>query len=422
MEPNQERSLIPRPSHELSASRNRILAGMVEETLVLGREEAVAQTARFRIGDYVWCEPDYRQLLLWAEALKMEPVTVIEKLLAGKGSDAGRIGSRWHQMLSSEEITTKFQGGRMLSLSWNASELPLWDFRCVEGLAIKKLRLYWPSAVLRNNGKPREIILRLPSLQLLECDGGIVSTTPFFKADGSFVSGRPFFDSSGSIRTALPLSGVPNLTEFTCHYIPSELDLSHVPKLTTFSCWGNEATALDLSHVPNLTVLKCGENKLTELDLSHVPNLTMLSCSLNPITKLDLCHVPNLTELDCSQNRREELDLSHVPKLRELFCGMNPLRKLDLSCVPELAKLSCVNNRLAELDLSHVPNLTELDCDGNYLMELNLSHVPLLTTLWCVTNPMTELDVRPLAFLAALSDDGLRKRLFQRPDQHFFKR
>ena len=41
MEPNQERSLIPQPSHELTATqtvRSRILAGMVEDSLALAKE------------------------------------------------------------------------------------------------------------------------------------------------------------------------------------------------------------------------------------------------------------------------------------------------------------------------------------------------------------------------------------------------
>jgi len=107
MEPNQERSLISRSSHELAAlqsGQHRILDEMVEETLALGRKEAVAQTPQFRIGDYHWCEPDYRQILVWAEALKMKPLTVIEKLIAGEESDEVRI--RWgrDRVLSSEEI------------------------------------------------------------------------------------------------------------------------------------------------------------------------------------------------------------------------------------------------------------------------------------------------------------------------------
>ena len=158
MESNQDRSLIPIPSHELtvpSIGGNRILGEMVGETLALGRAEAIAQTTRFKIGEYSWREPDYRQILLWAEALKMEPLTVIEKLVAGE---------------ESEEVATRFHDGCMLSLSWNLDELPLSEFRGVEGLTVEKLRTYM---------RRKELILisdihitvRLPSLSLFVLDG-----------------------------------------------------------------------------------------------------------------------------------------------------------------------------------------------------------------------------------------------------------
>ena len=47
MEPNQERSLIPQPSHELTAPQatvNRILIQMVDEALVLAQHAAAAPT------------------------------------------------------------------------------------------------------------------------------------------------------------------------------------------------------------------------------------------------------------------------------------------------------------------------------------------------------------------------------------------
>jgi Leucine-rich repeat (LRR) protein len=74
------------------------------------------------------------------------------------------------------------------------------------------------------------------------------------------------------------------------------------------------------------------------------------------------------------------------------------------------------------LDLSHVPNLTTLYCSDNQLSELDLSPVPLLTELNCFDNPMTELDIRPLLSLKNLTYDYVRRRrrLIQRPDQHFF--
>ena len=49
-------------------------------------EDSVSVTPEFRIGDHIWCESDYRQIMLWADALKMEPSRMIEVLLAGEES------------------------------------------------------------------------------------------------------------------------------------------------------------------------------------------------------------------------------------------------------------------------------------------------------------------------------------------------
>lgn len=52
MEPNQDRSLVPRPSHELTTSQtvpSRILGEMVENTLALAKEVAVAGCQRSEV-------------------------------------------------------------------------------------------------------------------------------------------------------------------------------------------------------------------------------------------------------------------------------------------------------------------------------------------------------------------------------------
>ena len=256
---NNDRSLIPLPDGSLAnmvAGTKRILSAMVEETLALGRDEAVGQTAKFRIGDYNWCEPDYRQILLWAEALKMEPLTLIKKLVAGE---------------ESKDVATKFQDGRMLSLSWNWEALPLSDFQCVEGITIEKLRIY--------RADMRSIALCMPSLCLFEC--------------------------------------------YSCQI--RSLTLSHIPNLSSLICGGNQFTELDLSYVPNLTRFECSFNCLIELDLSHVPKLTRLNCAGSKFSELDLSHLPSLINLDCSHNNLAELDLSRVPNLTNLDCHGNQL-------------------------------------------------------------------------------------------------
>lgn len=242
-EATRDFSLIPRPSHELTApliGRNRILGEMVEETLALGREEAVTQTARFRIGEYAWCEPDYRQILLWAEALRIEPIAVIEKLVAA------------------DVWSSKIADGRMLSLRWDLVELPLSDFRFVGGIAMESLHLVDSNS---------------PTSQAIATVLGLVRHTP-----------------------ASPIVGLREITFFRpsfrnldceeCDIL--DLTICEAHNLTRLQCMKNKMEKLALFEVPSLSSLFCGCNRLAELDLSHVPNLTRLSCYKNRIAELDI--------------------------------------------------------------------------------------------------------------------------------------
>lgn len=249
-------SLIPRPSHQLTApliDRNRILDEMVEETLALGRDEAVARTARFRIGNYAWCEPDYRQILLWAEALKIEPITVTEKLIAGKS-------------------LSKIADGRILSLWWDLVELPLSDFRFIKGITIEFL-------ILRYFNSPEEQLV-----------GSILDPVRY-----------PMRHSPVS-----PNEGLREITLFrpsfrilSCVYCGIQvLTVSGSHELTKLQCAFNKMKKLALFDVPSLSSLSCHNNQLAELDLSHVPNLTWLSCRKNRITELDIRPLLSLQKLD----------------------------------------------------------------------------------------------------------------------------
>src|SRR5438105_4040736 len=124
MEPNQDRSLIPRPSHELitpSTAGNRILAGMVEETLALGREEAATQTAKFRIGEFDLCEPDYRQILIWAKVFNLLPEEVIRSLL-----------DPWKEKWVPEWSEPRLADGRLLNVNWGFNVVPTRYFEWVD--------------------------------------------------------------------------------------------------------------------------------------------------------------------------------------------------------------------------------------------------------------------------------------------------
>ncbi len=320
METNQDHSLIPQEGRELTttAGRNRILGEMVEQTLALGREEVVAQTPKFKIGDYIWCEPDYRQILLWADALKIEPAKLIEKLITGE--------KNW--LLGG----TVFHDGRIQSLSWNLAELPLSNFISVEGLTIRSLYLYGSELLEAEDGATRKIFLRLPRLQSLCCKQCKIE----------------------------------------------ELTLSSALYLTLFWCDGNRFKKLILFEAPNLTELYCSDNQLTALKLSCIPKLRRFKCSKNQLTALELSHVPELRNLECSENEITELDISHVPSLKRLGCGMNQITKLELFNVPKLLMLWCSRNQIKSLDLTNVPQLVELSCEQNQLTELDIRPLPFL--------------------------------------------
>jgi Leucine-rich repeat (LRR) protein len=322
--------------------------------------------ARFRIGNYEFCEPDYGQILIWAKALKIDPEALVQKLENYQYPYPSKYPSKRKTIFTVEQ-------GAIVSLAWDVDALLLEKFDWVQGLSVQEIAVFGVAA------NHPDISISLPCL-------------------------RRLFIGSINLKK-LDLSNVPSLTILECSYNQlTELDLSHVPNLTELSCRHNRLAELDLSHVPNLSRLWCSgrfrddpwcaSNQLTELDLSNVPGLTVLSCHGNQLTELDLSNVPNLTDLSCSENQLTELDLSNMSKLTILGCQGNQLTELDLSNVPGLTNLLCHGNQLTELDLSNLPNLTSLNCANNRLSELDLSNVPGLTDLSCHGNQLTELDVR----------------------------
>jgi hypothetical protein len=293
--------------------------------------------ARFRIGDSEWREPDYRQILLWAKALVLEPVEVIQELLT--------INERWRNEAEAEgEIAEEapiFEDGAIVKVYWDFELLPLENFEWVEGLTIRELVFsFCPQ-------RASTLALNLPYLEHLVC----------------------------------------NSVDLT------ELDLSEVPRLTSLHCDGNKLTTLDLSKVPLLTTLNCTYNPIDELDLSSVPMLAELHCQSCRLTKLDLSQIPILKVLDCTNNKLTELNLSGATQMSDLGCGGNQLTKLDLSGAPKLNSLNCWDNRITELDLSHVPMVETLNCIGNKLEVLDITAQQNLKVLYYFH--VQALDARP---------------------------
>ena len=290
MPDNEDRSLISLHDGSLAntaVGAQRIMSAMVGEMLALTRQEqAGIQSAKRKIGDYEFCDPDYRQILLWAEAMSLEPLTVIERLL-----DDGTLFGLGEPGHSTDWTLTRFSNGRIETLYWDRRQLPLRKFEWVEGLEITSFAF---SNEYQPPWKITALSLPLPKLRFLLC----------------------------------------------AHLGITELDLSLVPSLTTLDCRCTQITKLDLSRVPNLTLLCCATTKIDELDLSCVPNLTSLDCDFTQIAELDLSRVPNLMFLFCWDTQITKLDLSRVPNLTTLNCQGTQISELDIRSCENLSWLN----------------------------------------------------------------------------------
>src|ERR1035437_9124839 len=108
MAKSEKLSLILRPPGAIDMAESgarRVESVIVVDMLALAKErQSTPIDARFRIGQYEWCEPDYRQILIWAHALKLDPEEVIHRLLNGpRGSKES-----WRE--------TRFETGRLLKI------------------------------------------------------------------------------------------------------------------------------------------------------------------------------------------------------------------------------------------------------------------------------------------------------------------
>lgn len=284
----------------------RIVAEMVSGALALSRTAENASEAlvpRFRIDEHEFCEPDYRQILIWTKALGIEPQTMIERLLTAPESRIGKVRRRFARRLGlaepentrDEEARTQFVGGRIVQLGWNIELLPLESFEWVDDLAIESIVFSVPE-----DHEPIERVMPLPLCKLRRLD-----------------------------------------------------------------CQEMGITKLDLSTVPLLAKLKCDHNNLTSLDLAAVPRLTELTCADNNLTSLDLANVPELRTLGCWNNHLTSLSLSAGPMLTLLWCHVNHLTTLDLSNIRSLKSLWCYNNELTDLDIRPLEQLETLSFDSD---------------------------------------------------------
>ena len=127
-----DRALIRHPSStpiRTGVSRSGVLQRMTASTLQLMRQfpPPAAVPQRFTLGDIPFAEPDYRQLLIWAEALGLRPEELVLRL---------QQQPQEHYPLT---ISFKVVDGSIRDLVWDLSALPVADFAWVDGLKIEKL-------------------------------------------------------------------------------------------------------------------------------------------------------------------------------------------------------------------------------------------------------------------------------------------
>ncbi len=276
--------LILHPGTDLILGKTqsgRIVTEMVGGVLALSRAVVNASEAlvpRFKIGEHTFCEPDYRQILIWSKALALEPVIMADQLLR-------------QSMLAPEERLLRsifgdlraahLVNGRLEYLDWDLDLWPLSKFEWVPDLSISHLNISGRSQKMRSLEVPLE------DLTILNCD-------------------------EIGLRE-VDLSGARKLQYLSCPANElTRLDLSVVPQLTSLSCGGNQLRSLDLSDVPQLKSLRCGGNQLRSLDLSNVPQLNSLgfgdlyerwSCENETLPVLDIRPLEKLEELDCFKNK-----------------------------------------------------------------------------------------------------------------------
>lgn len=184
-----------------------------------------------RIGEHDFCDPDHRQIQIWATSLNMEAEEVVETLLRTP-ANSNRRG-------------TECTNGRIVRLHWDLDLLDLNSFQWTAGLMIEEIEF-------SSNGletQPDRILsLALPHLQRLVCNN----------------MGLVFLD----------VSGAPLLEELHC------------------DC--NSLKSIDLSRAKNLIYLSLNCNPIISLEFDGAPKLQAIEVNITEIENLDISSLYHL--------------------------------------------------------------------------------------------------------------------------------
>lgn len=326
--PDESLPLVPLAGSQLArhgSGGGRILDDMVSSTLTTSQKEG-ALVPRYRIGNIDFCEPDYRQMLLWAEEMVMTPEEVLLALWDGE-SNLFTGYTPAYEIFNS----TYIENGRLKCVKWDFARLPIHRFNWIKDLEIEGLDYV-------GNCSFGVIAPMLPSLIVLRC-------------------------CNCNLR-ALEISKLKNLRDLQCgDNCLEEINLENATTLERLWCPRNNISSLDVSQCFRLKDLWCGSNQLVELNIKNLALIEELWCDNNKLTTIDLSSSSELKELYCYDNLICEIDLSGAPQLQTLWINDNPLSELDLSGTQELRTLWCDGTYLSELDIRPLQHLESLTYD-----------------------------------------------------------
>ena len=135
----------PRSLAEVGAGPRNILSNVVSDALTVARSrETALSAARFQIGRYEFCEPDYSQILIWAKALEIDPEAFVQQLEKTSFTQRARSLYRSEARDISEVTTTVFkvERGAIVSLAWDFFHLRIKTFDWVSGLSIQAIAVF----------------------------------------------------------------------------------------------------------------------------------------------------------------------------------------------------------------------------------------------------------------------------------------
>lgn len=411
---NNDQALVPLDQHLPAVPRDQgdvsILQRMARGALEIARLQALAAQARYRVGDYELAKPDYRQVLLWAERLRMTPEEVLERL------------SRFRYPVErGEPLELVIMDGQIRTLIWDVKALPMDAFMWQSGLNLETL-------AVTGNIPDWAADQVLPSLRRM-----FVSSFGFTWLDPSHVPGLgPHFKASlrsfpGGIDEATYAKAKPHFEAALRSFQEAGQTLKDLFKflIQNFGA-GIKPYAVRFALEQGLGANLGAAKTETATHTLAQWVCEQLQTAAEPIAWRELFRQADAAfggtqaagvntpkdAYDAMESGINQYILSRLWLENRPInpgCSLNPQTVLDLSPVPGLIELICSNNKLVKIDLTPVPGLTVLNCSKNQLIELDLDPVPGLTKLDCLNNPLTELDLRPLANkIDLLVDDHVR--------------